>query len=358
VTVVDPAWGSASGGMEYPTLFTGGANVWAPRPLQSPESVTIHEAGHQFWYGLVGSNEFEEAWLDEGINSYHDEKAAQRALGAVGWGKRYFGLTTPSRGLRGGWPVVAPGVWIGRGDNDLSDLRKSGQTDVMARPGWGYLDQPSYTLNSYGKPSLTLLTLERLVGEDTMTRIMRTYARRHAFSHPTTADFIAVVNEVTGRDYQWFFDQTWFSSDVCDYAVEVENVPVRPAAGYVDGKDHQPVLASPAPDGGAPARFDGTVVVRRRGGVRLPVELLVELEGGRTETATWDGQDRWTRLRFPGARVTRAVVDPARKIALDVDPSNNSWVDQKGLARRAAWKWAARYLLWLQHLLELHSVMS
>jgi hypothetical protein len=357
ITVVDPAWGSASGGMEYPTLFTGGANIWAPRVLQSPEGVTIHEAGHQFWYGLVGTNEFEEAWLDEGINSYHDEKAAQRALGPVGWAKRYFGLTTPTRGRRGGWPVVAPGVWIGRGENDLADLRQSGQTDVMARPGFGYLDQPSYTLNSYGKPSLTLLTLERLVGEETMTRIMRTYARRFVFSHPTTADFIAVVNEVTGRDYRWFFDQTWFSSDLCDYAVEVENVGVRAAAGYLEGPDGQPVLATPPPQATPPTRFDGSVIVRRLGGVRLPVEVLVELEGGRTETATWDGQDRWTRLRFPGAKVKRAVVDPGRKIAIDVDPSNNSWVDEKGLARRAASKWAARYLLWLQHLLELHTVV-
>jgi hypothetical protein len=54
--------------------------------------------------------------------------------------------------------------------------------------------------------------------------------------------------------------------------------------------------------------------------------------------------------------VTRAVVDPAGKIALDVNPANNSWVDEKGVARRAAHKWTLRYLLWLQHLLELHTV--
>ena len=77
ITVVDPAWRSGSGGMEYPTLFTGGANVFAPPALQSPESVTIHECGHQFWYGLVGNNEFEEAWLDEGFNSYTRERPSR-----------------------------------------------------------------------------------------------------------------------------------------------------------------------------------------------------------------------------------------------------------------------------------------
>ena len=170
--------------MEYPTLFTGGASIFSPPALQSPESVTIHECGHQFWYLLVGTNEFEEAWLDEGINSYHEEKAAQLALGPAGWGRRYFGLATPARGSRGGWPVVAPGVWIGRGEGNLSDLRRAGQIDVMARRGWEYRAVEAYTLNSYGKPALSLQTLENLVGDETMTRIMRTYAQRFRFAHP------------------------------------------------------------------------------------------------------------------------------------------------------------------------------
>ena len=359
VTVVDPAWNSASGGMEYPTLFTGGANIWAPPVLQSPEGVTIHECGHQFWYGLVATNEFEEAWLDEGLNSYAEEKAAQLALGPVGWSRRYFGLTQGSRGRRGGWPVVAPGVGIGRGENDLTDLRHEGEVDVMARAAWQYRTAPSYTLNSYGKPSLSFLTLEGLVGEETMTRILRTYARRYMYAHPTTADFIAVVNEVTGQDHGWYFQQTWFSSDFCDYSVSVSNEPRRRTEGYVEGTDGQFSLASPPPDATADADgpADAVVLLRRRGGVRLPVEVLVEFADGRTATTRWDGQDRWTRLRYPGARVTRAVVDPAGKIALDVDPSNNSWVDEKGVAARAARKWSLRFLLWLQHLLELHTVV-
>jgi hypothetical protein len=56
--------------------------------------------------------------------------------------------------------------------------------------------------------------------------------------------------------------------------------------------------------------------------------------------------------------VTRAVVDPERKIMLDTNPANNSWVDEEGVARRAATKWAARWMFWLQHLLELHTVLG
>ncbi len=56
--------------MEYPTLITGGATWWEPTGLRATEAVIVHEFGHQYWYGMVATNEFEEAWLDEGINSY------------------------------------------------------------------------------------------------------------------------------------------------------------------------------------------------------------------------------------------------------------------------------------------------
>jgi len=359
ITVVDPAWASASGGMEYPTLFTGGAAIRSPRVLQSPESVTIHECGHQFWYGLVGTNEFEEAWLDEGFNSYHDEKAAQLALGPKGWARRYFGPGRLARGLRAPWPVVAPGVRIGRGDDSIDSLRRTGKSDVMARRGWEYASREAYSLNSYGKPALSLQTLEGLVGDDTMTRILRTYARRYRFAHPTSEDFIATVNEVTGKDYRPYFEQTWFSGDLCDYAVEVRNDPARVREGFEEKPGGELAMVPDRPKDGAEERaFDAEVTVRRLGEVRLPVEILVEFADGGSAREAWDGQYRWARFRYPGKKVARAVVDPDRKIMLDVSPANNSWVDEDGVARRAALKWGARWMLWLQHLLELHTVVG
>jgi len=359
LTVVDPAWGSASGGMEYPTLITGGSFVFAPPALQSPESVTIHETGHQFWYGLVGTNEFEEAWLDEGLNSYHDAKAAELALGPKGWGRRYFGPWL-GRGRRTGVPVVAPGVWLFRGEEDRSSLRRHGRADVMTRRAWEYRHPESYRLNSYGKPALVLQTLEGLVGDEAMTRIFRAWARRHLFGHPTTADFIATVNEVTGEDWGWFFQETFFSSDLCDYAVSVENREVREPAGFFE-QDGKLVYRPPARAGGAGAGpWRSEVTVERRGGVRLPVEVRVEFSDGRSRSETWDGRDRWTRFRYEGgaARVVRAVVDPHGKLALDVVPANDSWIEDARPASRAGTKWAGRFLFWLQNLLELHLVLG
>ena len=360
ITVVDPAWGSASGGMEYPTLFTGGASIFAPPALHSPESVTVHEAGHQFWYGLVANDELEEAWLDEGFNTYMTAKAIAHQLGAAGWGRRYFGGDL-GRGARTGWPVVAPDVWLPRAAERVPDLRRHGATDVLARPGWTYRTHASYTVNSYDKPALVLQTLEALLGEDRMVRVLRTWARRNRFAHPRTEDFVRTVEEVTGEDWRWFFDETFFSSDLCDYAIGVETEPVRTPEGWFEAEDGSLVLSTSSADGASGAAgdvFESRVTVAREGGVRMPVEVRIEFADGRSVTETWDGRERWTRFRYEGAPVVRAVVDPLAKLAIDVDRVNNEWLADRGPARRAATKWAARWMLWLQDLLELHMVVG
>jgi hypothetical protein len=351
LTIVDPAWGSASGGMEYPTLITGGASIWSPEGLQSPDGVTVHEAGHQFWYGLVGTNEFEEPWLDEGFNRFHDRKAALLAYGPKAVGRRYFGLPDVSAS---GWPVLAPGVFLGPLQEGLSSLRRYGESDELVHLGFQYRSTSVYGLNAYTKPALSLQTLEGLLGEETMTRVFQTYARRYRFAHPTTEDFIATVNEVTGKDWRWYFQETWFSSGLCDYAVEVENGTAPALEGYVEGPDGRP---SPAP-AGKDEPHEAEVLLVRLGSVRLPVELEVEFEGGRTVRETWDGQYRWRRFRYPGVEVRRATLDPGGKITLDVDPANNSWTSDAGAARRATSKYVIRWMLWFQAFLEMHTVVG
>ena len=95
ITVIDPAWKSGSGGMEYPTLFTAGTRLFNPEGGGRPEGVTIHEAGHQFWYGLVGNNEFEHAWIDEGLNTFSTARVADVEYDAQKFVERYLG----SKGL-------------------------------------------------------------------------------------------------------------------------------------------------------------------------------------------------------------------------------------------------------------------
>ncbi len=357
ITVVDPAWFSASGGMEYPTLLTGGAHLWSPPGLHAPESVTVHEVGHQFLYGLVATDEFEEAWLDEGFNKYLENRAVFRAYGRRRFAKRYFG-GTDYRGRPRGIPVLAPGVFEEIGDEQRADLRRHGREDTMARRAFEYRSADSYNVNSYDKPALVLRTLENLLGAATMDHILRTWSRRYRFAHPNTADFIATVNEVTGADWRWFFDETFFSNGLCDYAAAVKQGESPLPRGFVDDAGRfVSVEATPAPD--RIPTWDAEVTIERRGDVRMPVEIRLEFADGRRLEERWDGREAWKRYSFrAGAKLLRAVVDPEHKLAFDVDYSNNEWRDEDGLARRAAAKWSARYLFWIQALLELHTVLG
>ena len=84
LTFVDPpSIGSGAGGMEYTTLFTSESSYFMPAFLHMPEMVTVHEFGHAYFMGILASNEFEEPWLDEGVNSFWEERIMDHFYGAI-----------------------------------------------------------------------------------------------------------------------------------------------------------------------------------------------------------------------------------------------------------------------------------
>jgi aminopeptidase N len=88
LTIVDPPSDAPGAeGMEYPTFITGGTepllNWWPFSHVREPEEVVVHEYAHQYWYGLVGTNEFEEAWLDEGFTSYSTGQLMELMFGTA-----------------------------------------------------------------------------------------------------------------------------------------------------------------------------------------------------------------------------------------------------------------------------------
>ncbi|MCX6560624.1 MAG: M1 family metallopeptidase [Candidatus Aminicenantes bacterium] len=332
ITLVDPAPGATgAGGMEYPTLFTAGTVAFMPAGLRMPEMVTIHEFGHGYWYGMVGSNEFEEAWLDEGINTYSEIKAMTLFYG-------------PDRSLIDLGPIR-----IG----DLAYQRLavigSGRFDPILKKSWDFVGGGSYAANVYAKAGLMLLTLERYLGEETMGRIMRTYFETWKFRHPTSEDFIQTAETVSGRDLKWFFDQALRSPDKLDYAVSsVSSEPVLEAEGMFKGKL---VKADPAA-AKTPAAYRSEVVVVRKGEWIFPQDILVVFANGRKIKETWDGRERWKRFVYTGPdRLDYAQVDPEGIWLLDVDRANNSLrlEPRPGGVRKAALKIAALF----QHVLSL-----
>ena len=90
---------------------------------------------------------------------------------------------------------------------------------MPATPSWRYWAGTAASI-TYSKTALWLHTLERMLGWETLQRVLATYFARHAFGHPAPEDFFAVANEVSGQDLTWFFDEVHRSANVFDYGVE------------------------------------------------------------------------------------------------------------------------------------------
>src|SRR6202042_982062 len=173
MTLIDPEPGSEMYGMEYPTLITAGTFWGIPDKIYLNEIITEHEFGHQYWYGMVATNEFQEAWLDEGINSYTEVKVLAAILG-----RDTSALNRP---------------WANFSDRDYQRLGYLGipDFDPITRFAWLFRND-----NSYGKTATAPATLEGIIGRDTMDEAMRTWFQRYRFTHPTTEDFLRTIEEV------------------------------------------------------------------------------------------------------------------------------------------------------------------
>jgi peptidase M1-like protein len=331
LTVVDPAPGAmGAGGMEYPTFITAGTsfvfNRWPFDRIRLPEEVTIHEFGHQYWYGLVGSNEFEESWLDEGFNTYSTHKTDAAAYPAMIelFGFRFFA--------------------------DEEDRLGNGperRFDRIRTPAWGF-SPGQYSFNSYGRTGLVLGTLEAALGEATMARVMRTYHERFRFRHPSSDDFFAVASEVSGRDLRDFFRQTVESPGLLDDAVTVvDSDRLSADRGVLEGPDGRKTVTAREADkaGKDAALYRSTVQLRRLGEVALPVEVTLRFDGGAPpETRTFEPGARWARWRYERKeRIVSAQIAPR---PLDLDRLNDARrAEPDG---RAARRWSASLLFFVQ----------
>jgi hypothetical protein len=337
LTMIDPPFQSDSGGMEYPTIFTGGTRWLSPRESNDPEYVVIHEAGHQWWQGMVANNEILHAWLDEGINEYADSRLQSIAFQPNYLVQRFFGDFIP-------WQYRDIPLKRATDTNWMNTFRRAENRDALATPT--YLLWPgTHQSLSYHKAALMLHTLERVHSWELMQRVLATFFERWKFRHPTPADFFAVLNEVTGQDHKVFLEQVYTNSYNFDYAIErivSENISWRGLNDSAKGLTYEEQTLDKL--------YRTTVVARRLGTGQLPVDVLVTFTDGHQERERWDGLARWQTFTYDRpARAVSAQIDPQRVLLLDMDFTNNSRTLEPA-RDRAATKWSLHWMVWLQDL--------
>lgn len=308
ITVIDgPRTAAGAMGMEYPTLFTAGVRWPAPEEMPSPEFVTVHEFGHQYWYGMNGTNEFESAWLDEGFNSYSTGKVLDRAYGQFSYAPSLFRypLMPWFRGVKLWTHQLA---WLGAVPHAAAD--------AITRNSWEFRHGASYTTNAYTRPELALHQLEADIGTSTMAKAMRAYHQRYRFKHPNAGDFQRVVEEVSGRSIEQWMNETVRSSRVLDYAV----------AG-IENKERESI-----------------VTLERRGEAVHPIRVKISFEDGTEELRDWDGVYRWQKLRYPSDKKVRSasIVTP---LFFDVDRANDTRTTELSVAPALSLGLTSQYLV-------------
>jgi hypothetical protein len=296
LTVVDPPEkASGADGMEYPTMIMAGTNAFDPLKFRIPEVVTVHEFGHQYFYGMLASNEVDEPWLDEGFTSYFESKAMQR---------HYSGLFNSRR-------FQLPGNF-----QSLTSYLTTPNSDPLTRKGY---ESATYGNTAYTKPDMVLQQLEALLGHTTMSNVVTTYAREMAFKHPTHLDFKRIAERISGRNLDIFWSDYIMGTGTLDYQIErVSVLSVREGGWNInrEGDASFESIRELLPQ--------GRIKLERRGDIVSPITLWVKLSTGEERKVRWDGKDRWVHFDFP-APIVQAQLDPDYEYPILRDRLYASW---------------------------------
>ena len=205
VTAVDGAL-TAGAGMEYPNVTVIGESYSA----SMLEQVIIHEVGHNWFYGILGSNERKHAWMDEGMNSYTENR------------------TTETLHPNADFPMLPPKLskkigldqYKTRGMHDLSYLANARRNYDQAIETPSSLFTPTnYGAIIYSKTAIGFDYLLAYLGDSLFNECMHSYFNEWKFKHPQPKDVENVFTSVSKKDLSWFFDDYINTTKKIDYEI-------------------------------------------------------------------------------------------------------------------------------------------
>jgi hypothetical protein len=271
------------GGMEYPMFVMVGSEG----SEQDVFGTLAHEHGHEWFPMIVSSNERLYAWMDEGFNTFVD--AAPNAL-------RFPGARTD----------YSPAV----DRADYASLVVAGKEEPIMTPA-DRIGPQALSILAYSKPSIVLGMLrDAVIGPEAFDAAFKEYIRRWAFKHPTPADFFRTMENVSGRDLDWYWREWLYSTDVLDLAIT--NVAQQRTTA---GANRVQVDLTRNTKAIMPVTLRLTLANGQNTDVNLPVEI-------------WYGGPSYSYVTELPAQVVGAVLDPNRTL-VDVNANNNRWGNPK-----------------------------
>ncbi len=344
ISIIDtPEDGMGATGMEYETIYTTFSFTWLARwpfnRIYIPETVTIHEFTHGYWMGLVASNEFEESWMDEGINTFTEIVMVDRKYGS--------------------YMSIPPGIGFRNEEVNRAVAALTQDHDPIQAFAWKYATENSYGRNSYPQPGTTVQQIRNLLGEEAFWRAFRGYAERWRFDYPTSEDFFDAMRAPGNPHVAALIPKTWYGRGWVDFAIlDARTTPDDGFTGFDDAD--KPVNFDPDPQKKPKTKPDekkhkgpwqSLVVVGRDGDIEMPANIVLTFKDGQTVNRTWDGASGWIKYSVTSSSpLVKAEVDPEHRVVLDRNPWNNAKITKEYEGPSAARK-ARLYCLDLMQIL-------
>jgi len=270
----------AGGGMEYPNLVIIRKMKMGIGSLERIflEDIVCHEVGHQWFYGMLGSNEIDAAWLDEGFTTFLEN--------------RYMNTFFPNDSIKS---YVSPFIRYIFSNFSITQGIRIAEYNIeqtyKREPlvGEKPFDMKNYSLITYGKGSQIVEYLRDILGEKRFDSLMHNYYDKWKFKHPYPKDFLRLVANYLPDSVMENYNKLVFSKDWIDFSIKKIK------------------------------RMGESVIVdlNRRGNIRLPIPVKIKYNGGEKEKIVYD------KATFKGIRdFTEVSVDPEDGIP-ELDEWNN-----------------------------------
>jgi aminopeptidase N len=169
-------------GVEFPKLLFVGDNLYASSLADDPhylEFVTAHEVAHQWWYGVVGNNQYVHAFLDEGLAEYDSTMVYFTHEYGASLGGQQF-----DRSIK---------LWY------FNTLFSSGDL-IVDEPTDEFPNEGAYGAIVYAKGALGFDAIHRAIGDDAFSQGLRAYYERHKFGIATPIDLRTSFEEASGKN--------------------------------------------------------------------------------------------------------------------------------------------------------------
>jgi hypothetical protein len=216
------------GGMEYPTITV----IAATKDSGLLQTCLVHEVGHNWFYGILGSNERMYPWMDESINNFYEQKIApyHSTIAGINRDESFFAYAAMAA------------------TNNLVPA----DTSAMV------MSEASYGADIYGKASAMFFWLEAYMGKENFTAAMKEYFNTWQYKHPQPADFRVIFEKHSSKSLSWFFDEAMRSTRPVDFAI-----------GSVKKKNGL------------------EVTVHNKTGMKTPAQVIVYQHDGKDSVSMW-----------------------------------------------------------------------